>query len=73
METILIIALFLIWYVIGVLSFIYVVIQKYDFITEDIPFAFLMGFGGLITLICVLPDILRFKIKNKVLIRKRNG
>jgi len=68
----LVLVLFLIWYAIGVASFIYYVTLEYDFNKSDIGFALLIGVGGLITSLAVFIIILTtYKIKNDTVLFKR--
>jgi hypothetical protein len=72
-TTILVVLLFLIWYAIGIASFIYYVTFEYDFCKSDVLFALIAGLGGLITSLCAFTIILSGSlIKNdKILFKKQ--
>ena len=43
------ITLFVIWYIIGVASFVYWWTEDYDLTPQVIPLAIIVGFGGILT------------------------
>ncbi len=72
-ETLIIVVVFLIWYLVGFASAIYGLAKDRDVDTNDLPALLALGLGGLFTLIVVLPDLIniKWKIKNTVILKKR--
>lgn len=62
-----VITLIILWFLIGVLGYIYYLTKDFDFEKSDIPFAFLAGIGGLVSFIVCWFEF----SENEIIIKKR--
>lgn len=67
------VVLFLIWYAIGIASFIYFLTNYRDFEKEDVPFTLFLGLFGIVALIATsIASLMTYEFKNNtVLFKKR--